>query len=106
MSNGKSDRIARKAGGSQVYGLGGVGLDDKTLFRRLDLLAKNSDAQIKKRIESLLREFASNPSKAKAFGLSEVEIRKLAETWGDSSKPKSSDELKKIDAAIDGFLDK
>ena len=106
MSNGKSERIARKAGGSQIYGLGGVALDDKTFLRRVDLLLKNGDAQIQKRIESFLRECLNNPSKAKAFGLSEVEVRRLAETWGDSTKAKSPEELKKIKAAIDGFLDK
>lgn len=105
MSNSKSNQSSRRAGGSRVYGHGQqADLDLGGFLRRLNKIGNFSTEQIVTRISHFLKECQKNPSLALDYGLTDKDLIKLNEVWGDSTQPKSKEELEKLTKAIDSFL--
>ena len=105
MSNNKSNQSSRKAGGWRVYGHGEqTDLDVGEFLRKFNKIGSYSTEQIVMKISYFLKECQKNPSKAREYGLSERELLKLEEVWGDWTQPKSKEELEKLKKAVDSFL--
>jgi hypothetical protein len=105
MSKSKSNKSSRKAGGWRVYGLSQqFDFDVGGFLRKFNKIGNYSTEQIVMKISYFLKECEKTPSLAKEYGLSERELNKLKDVWGDWTQPKSKEDMEKIKKAVDSFL--